>query len=283
MASPTTDFFSLKIHPDPDGPTPYRTARKSGNVLLYLPRELRDELYEVHSRIEIETTAPKAIENPNADYKPAALMQACKQMWLEIERCWLKNHTFVVDDPSSICKLMSWLDSKKRFDPYQYIEHLAIVDYDGYEIIYGNPLYERCRHIQRLDIAISPDDLVDFAITDIDTLDPRRLFKCCKQMRQLRIHIHTAYDDSRAGGLFPTETTTNYHKKVTRAVSSIADWFETGFKENDTKVVVSCIWFRKQMCASVFYSPSIFGKLLDFDRGCTSKFDRCMSCNHNDF
>lgn len=79
-------FISLRINPDLTGSTPYRRAHQAGNVLLYLPHEIRDIIYSFHDEVEM-----LAISNPDNDIPCSALMQTCKYMWAETKPIRLKS------------------------------------------------------------------------------------------------------------------------------------------------------------------------------------------------
>ncbi|KAF2256737.1 hypothetical protein BU26DRAFT_513523 [Trematosphaeria pertusa] len=130
MASPATDFVSLRLNPSPTATTPYREARRRGNALLYLPREIRDKIYEWCS---VGMTALLRVnEKGRPTVGPTELMLASKLLYREAEPSVLRSLVFAIGDTSNLAQVVLWLEAKKSFNAFHCVRAVMFDDFDTF-------------------------------------------------------------------------------------------------------------------------------------------------------
>ncbi|KAF1978181.1 hypothetical protein BU23DRAFT_564441 [Bimuria novae-zelandiae CBS 107.79] len=173
--SPEKDFLSFRNKSDPSGPTPYHEARRDGNVLRYLPRELRDIIYGYY--IEIEGS--KAIRNPEKDYEPAPLVRTSKQI-----AC-----TFVTEDYASNGYeglLVPCFGKIKRFIAFENVIKISVPSMS---------LFERAR----LNDRYTSFDW-DQADAELRKYNFNELLGC-KQLCSVHIHVDLSYESAESSAV----------------------------------------------------------------------------------
>lgn len=254
-------FISLHINPSPNCLTPYRQARQAGNVLLYLPREIRDKIFGYYH----ESQESDAIYKPE-DYKPSPLMRTCKHMWRETAVGWFRSHAFAVllDIGHLRGMLATWLGKQKHFDALQNITRIAAPDMT---LFFQGSVLRQCNRLQHIDVFDSEflpyfPDYLHHKHFDFSAL------LVCRQLQTLRIHAHasvTCPEEPLRINATEEEISDRYIRETARRALGLMRILRTKFQENHQTVDVSCICVSTQSKEPGFYEPSIFGNTIPLE------------------
>lgn len=118
------------------GSTSYTEARNRGNVLLCLPREIRDEIYALSLtsdnvdviRFDTEISAPTRYDRPNGP--PPPLMQTCKHMYHEVNHAYISSLVLLIQNATALRRAEAWLESKKTLNAFRSVRAVVITDID---------------------------------------------------------------------------------------------------------------------------------------------------------
>lgn len=267
--------MSSRINPDPAGSTPYRRARQAGNVLLYLPREIRDNIYSYH--IEVETVT---VSNPARDFVFTPLMRTCKQAWLEIQPIRLNSCYFLLNwhshnDNFAKC-LKIGFRQQKRFTVQNItrirtpnlglfmvseLKALPKVRQFWFEFI-ASCVQLRQVDVYSRDFFLKPAGwLTQGGLGDLD-------FSClfnCKSLRHMRFHMdfsEPVFTDRALSGFTSDEIISGLLRIKAKSTLDFMKALEKKFGKHDRPLTVSCHWMttKVEKGGPSWYIPSIFGR-----------------------
>ncbi|KAF2470661.1 uncharacterized protein BDR25DRAFT_314362 [Lindgomyces ingoldianus] len=126
---PGEQFYCTHLYDYDDilGETPYRKARRHGNTLLYLPQEVRDKVYQL--AFNDNPTIFRFIgDKPYPG--PPPLMLASRQMYCEVETCFIRNLKIVIETEEKLKQISAWLARRQTCDGFKQIRTVVFARFD---------------------------------------------------------------------------------------------------------------------------------------------------------
>ncbi|KAF2800506.1 hypothetical protein K505DRAFT_400806 [Melanomma pulvis-pyrius CBS 109.77] len=174
------------MNPNPLPVTPYHAARHRGNTLLYLPREIRDEIYDI--TLAADPSPPVRFDDGNPDMD-IPLLQTCRQIAHEAEPYFIKNIKFVIEDLEELRQVQKWLWSRISCDGFKTVQTVVLSSFE----LLRKYSHAQCYLWMRNQVYVEFEmfDLArGFRITEYETMpEAMQFLKLCTGIKNLELGI----------------------------------------------------------------------------------------------